>query len=416
MRSWQKVCVLFVLSGGSVERTTPDAAGQDVHAARACTRPSARHYSEGETVVLREERTFPCKIAIVDAHIALVADSAGFVTNIGQKVEVDAQGRFYTYTGFGDVSVWAADGRFIQKIGRKGDGPGELTGGNLDFQIDGAGRVYIRDNHPRWTILSPNLEFVRTANASGMGSEREQAAFLDTGELLTAAPSSLDAQYYFHVYDFAKSEPADSVRGARRSIGGGPALVRSFGAILMSERSVRADQRVRSIGYSGGSTFWAGPPQGAGRGYQLELWSLDGRRLRTIQRAVHWLPTRPIVSVRRGETDIPPPEFEILDDDGSGLLYVTIVAANARWNPMLDVRDPAKRRELQQAMVDVCVEVIDVNAGIVMASTGLLRPAEAERVYPSGLFRRSHRGFQRIETNAGYPMMRIVEYQLVSAR
>jgi hypothetical protein len=167
-------------------------------------------------------------------------------------------------------------------------------------------------------------------------AQRNVRVLDDGGFLLNAsivgAPGSI-----FHVFD------ADGQR------------TRSFGDRGSAPAS-------RSIAYGGRETFWAAPPSGAPNGYVLEEWSLKGERARTLVLNPDWL-RRSVESGKKSGTRALP-EFQIHVDE-SGLIWVRVITKDARWRPL---RPGESEDEMETQLYDWRYEVIDPDAGIVLAS------------------------------------------------
>lgn len=370
-----------------------------------CRRPPARRFADGETVVIAEPKTAPCLIQIVNTPIELRSDAAGEVPNFVGRVARAPDGRFFTSTGFAEVAVWNADGKFAQKLGREGRGPGEFARGALNFHVDTKGRLYVRDNNARWSIFSPSLELVRTMTSAGMQSDPRRTAMLDDGMFLSAGSYGASPSFFFHLYDFTATD--------------GPALVKSFGAVPADEQAMPSTSRDRMISYAGGTTFWASPPA-TGRGYELEMWGTDGTRRRTLRREAPWFPkgadrTAPPAGERSGQAPPrPPAQVVSFHEDGSGLIFVAVFMPNSKWGAIAP-GTPAKDRDAKMdEMADLYLDVIDANAGVLLASAGPMPRSRVIADHPVGLFARSRQGFRAFESADGLPGMRIVEYKLVA--
>jgi hypothetical protein len=119
-------------------------------------------------------------------------------------------------------------------------------------------------------------------------------------------------------------------------------------------------------------------------GYTLELWTVAGKLERTLTRNVAWFPRgadipgdlspnaddenrddRSPFSARR-----PPSAIRDLYVDDTGLLIVYVDVVNDRWRW---IKDNAERAALFPSFIDRYVEVIDPDAGVVLASLGPLR-------------------------------------------
>jgi hypothetical protein len=333
----------------------------------------------------------------------LRADAAGQISDIGQRVYRAPDGSFVTYTGDGVLTVWSASGAFIRNVGRQGMGPGEFARGPVSVHFDRKASVYVRDNNRRWTVMSAAFEYVRNANANGMEYSTERALFLDDGTFLSSGLSG-NTGFFFNVYDFNAQSDA------------GPPIVRSFGVVPEAERTVTPTSRHRLIAYTGGTTFWAGPPQRAGRGYELELWSTDGRVLRTIRREVPWYPKgadRAPPRVAEGTPVKPPNEISVLAADTTGLLLVALYRTNEAWKP-LTFRDGDAYYANRDASSEIRFEIIDTRAGAVLVSSPPMGRAQMGEAFMSGIIEGTSLGLRGGMTADDLPFIRIVEWRLVA--
>lgn len=372
-------------------------------------------------VVLRQGSSYPCVIVVDSASVSLSSAADPRVTNIERShVARDRQGRFYTSTGRAQVTVWDTSGRYLATLGRAGLGPGEFASRWTITHIDRSDRVYVRDAGGRWSLFTPTLRFVRTTAPSMMRFDAERAVFLDDGTFLTSAPPSVGPLatanrpgHWFHVYDFAAEPKA----------GEGVAREGAFGPIAASDRPTGASRifAERLITYAGGPTFWAGPPIGVGRGYELEMWEPGGDTpRRVIRREVAWFPAgsdRDPPPRGEGAPAVPVAQVAGLHDDGTGLLFVIAYVPNPRWTlPPRGPRTAQQYRDDYDSMYDVYVEVIDANALVVLASVGPMRPSQAREAYPVGYFPRSRLGFRFGETPEGHSVAWIIRVRLEEAR
>ena len=147
-------------------------------------------------------------------------------------------------------------------------------------------------------------------------------------------------------------------------------------------------------------------------GYVLQLWRTNGTLVRTIRRDVHWMPTG--LAATEG-SQLPPPEIERVHEDGTGLIFVTVMVPQKS----LLTLTPAQRRNQDpdgpaNKGIHIYLEVIDANAGVVLASTGPIHPSEARKLAPSGFFRGGRQGYRRLEDADGLPSMQMIEYQLIA--
>jgi hypothetical protein len=75
----------------------------------------------------------------------------------------DSRGRYYTWNGFvRQVVVFDADGRFLRRLGRRGDGPGEYRGVHA-LHVGAGDTLHLIDFELlRYLIFSAEHEFVRS--------------------------------------------------------------------------------------------------------------------------------------------------------------------------------------------------------------------------------------------------------------
>ena len=371
----------------------------------ACPRPAPRQFADGDVVTIRDGRP-PCRIQLVETPIVLRTDAAGLIADIGATVYRAPDGKFVTYTSRGELSIWTADGRFLKNIGREGRGPGEFAIGPVSVHFDRTGAVFARDNNQRWTRLTPAFEYLNNASAAGMEYSIERAAMLDDGMYLSGGVSRNGA-HYFNVYDPQKQGDAAAASG--------PPIVRSFGDVPTAERALPPTSRERLVAYSGGTTFWAGPPRAAGRGYELELWSTDGRLLRTIRRVAAWFPKgadRQPPRASEGTATREPTQLSLVASDTTGLLLVAVFRTNESWKPV-----PVSDREAyianRNASGEIRIEVIDTRSGTLLVSSEPMTRAQLEEQFMSGIIRGTSLGYKRGFTADDMRMVRMVEWKLV---
>jgi hypothetical protein len=92
--------------------------------------------------------------AVVVAIIGQVAGPAEYTFGDITSVAIDARGRVLISDSFGsEIKIYDADGRFLGRFGREGDGPGEFNAPR-DLTFDVSGRLWIRDDS-RITVLQP---------------------------------------------------------------------------------------------------------------------------------------------------------------------------------------------------------------------------------------------------------------------
>jgi hypothetical protein len=361
--------------------------------AAPCARGPARTFAPGEVTVV-EGTNAPCTLIFQVVGPRLRASLARGVEGIGPFVSRDRTGRFYT-NWRERITVWDATGEPIATFGSLGRGPGEFSFDAKMTYHDADNVLYVRERST-WSSFSPNQRFIATIEVPGTGSvDDEASAFLDDGRFLVAGARGQNRDSYFTVYRVKGLQQSDA-----RSLAA--SAVTSFGDVPPAERSLPSDARQRAIGYAGGNTFWAGPPFRGQSGYDLELWSVNGHRLRTIRRITPWFPRN-----RRTQsaTDLPEAAVTSLRADSTGLLLVGVA---------VPVAGKARTKELDDFLT-IYLEVLDIEAGTVLASLGPLRYSRATQEMPTNGFPGSRVGYRVAEGTDGDLFVQLVEY-VVGAR
>lgn len=314
----------------------------------------------------------PCRLEVRETGVQLLALEDGSRPDPGIQVRRDGRGRYYSAGAFGFgniITLWDDRGRFLKSFGREGDGPGEFSDrGMITIFVDGEDRLHVRDGGFRWSVFSPEQEFLGSASAS-LASFESGAAVLDIGMAVT---TSRDGENYFQIVDSA---------GAAQ---------RAFGTIPRKLRGARVEL-ARDMTYSGGDSFWAGPIAGSPDGYQLEEWGIDGELRRVFRRTVDWFP--PGDPTRLSDGAPPPTQVTLLHLDDSGLLYVYGLGPTRHWRSPASLGRAPTEEEMDR-MAHLFVEVIDTKSGRLLASErGLTRTQSLAR-FPHGFFRGSKEGYR----------------------
>lgn len=377
------------------------------HAATQCARAPARQWQVGEVVTIRGASRTTCTAVFRGSAVQLIPDGRNVDGVSEYSVSRDRRGRFYTSDGRGGVAVWAPDGTWLRSFGSIGGGPGELARGALTIHAAPDNMVYVLDNSRRWSVFDSVYRFV-DSDALGIGLGPRETAALDDGTLLDAVRPGGNVSFAIRSWNRSLSQ-----RGGQTA--GTPALsnvVRTFGELRPSEARIAVTERGRLVAYGQGSTFWAGPPQATGRGYEVELWTTSGTRLRTIRREVSWYPPGiDIVRQRGSDRQAPPPgEVEQVFDLGADLLWVAIrVTDLPAWREYARApRDTVLRARAYQ----IYAEIIDTRSGTVLVSMPRVDVSRAVALYPAGWFNGSGSGYRSIFTPDGEQGLQIVELDL----
>jgi hypothetical protein len=358
----------------------------------------------------------PCQLQFRELPVELRVDSTDLAW-IGEWVTRDRRGRFYSYSGYGDVAVWNADGSLLRTIGRVGQGPGEFQPGLLGVHVRSNGELWVFDSFAsRWTGFDSSYRVLATAAYVG-GGVVPSVALLDDGSFLDAA------------------QPPDSLNSVTvtllRAPGGAGSMAvpsRAFAPLTAAERRIYpALRRARRVAYAGGDLVWLGPPGASGRGYELELWSTSGSRLRTIRREAPWFPP----GSDRGDPGAPstpvPTAITKVIALPDGVLLVFLTVPNEHWSAALEAYQQAHsvRTEPQPlpkpgdpsplaAGRDRYVEAIDTESGTVLATLGPFSSEEVETRLPFWWFQGTNTGYRRVESPNGNDTIRLMEVVLTA--
>ena len=358
-----------------------------------CPRKPSLTFEAGSVTVIRDQPP-PCRVEVRETGIRLEAVADGSRPDPGRTVVIDSHGRFVSANARGwesVISVWDAQGRYLSSFGRSGEGPGEFSPrGMLTLMIDSQDHIHIRDGAPRWSVFSPQLDFIRQMPALVMGGLPGRTVILDGGSALASDGLLSEPGYHFRVAD-----PTGT-------------LERTFGPVGDGS----SGREMRQIAYAGGDTFWAGPGTRNATAYVLEEWGIDGQLRRTLRREVEWWEWR-------GETPISPTVFQ-LHIAPDGLLYVLVHRPTDEY-----VRQHLSSRRRGEVFVtaeaqstadsaDYVVEVIDLRSGQLLASD-VYSPSQVNETLPRGLFRGSLMGYRHKVGDDGLPLVEIVVVDLVPA-
>jgi hypothetical protein len=269
-----------------------------------------------------------------------------------QAVVVDSRDHYYLAVPNRQEMplVFGPDGGFRARIGKPGDGPGELR--LASFLAVGAGdTLYVHDRASRLVVFGPDGGFVRQAPfpASGWGIE-----YLGNGTILLNATVFETGAVGRPFHQFSQqgtflSSFGDSIGGPRQSPG------------------FRAIHRIWSDGEGG---FWAARAFG---NYLLEHWRAAAL-LNRLQVERPWFVAAP--------SGVESPDLDALDQvvggsvDSAGRLWVYLNVADpmrrtagteAATSPEGTVRIPTN----WDAYFDTVIEAFDVGTGRLLASRRL---------------------------------------------
>lgn len=249
-------------------------------------------------------------------------------------------------------AVFDSKGRFRQRLGRKGPGPGEFEAA-AELAVDPNDTVFVSDRTGRLSVFSPGLQFVRSVVMPF--SVRGMVAVGPSDLVINATIRDRESVGMpFHLLDHSG---------------------RKVGAIGDRTRSYLQDGGRRSLhrlaaAQAGG--FWAAPVFG---NYRLERWTAAGRREAYLQRVARWfVPMPDHVSETMDPVILDPPVSTIdgVWEDVRGLIWVVARTRDSRGpGPTETIRTPegpAKVEANIDLSWDSVVEVIDPERAVVVAS------------------------------------------------
>lgn len=256
---------------------------------------------------------------------------------------MDVSGRMYV-AGLSVSQVWvfAPDGSFLRRIGRRGEGPGEF------LRIQGA--IGVDDGV--FAVLDPGRGVIVTYDWTGaLLSETRLRGWVPTGAQTlyyggSRAIHSADIRtadrvgYPLHIFDLETGE-----------------IEVSFGS-RTGEYHLGRGLETHVVARGPGRAVWmARVPK-----YEIELWE-PNRALRSMRREVEWFPELSLEERRsRGhgwEAEPTSGLIGIAADDS--LLWVLIDTPDERWRQAAATRD-------MDLFVDTRIEAIDWRQGRVIAS------------------------------------------------
>lgn len=235
----------------------------------------------------------------------------------------------------GRVSVFKTDGSHEGYVGRPGEGPGEFRF-PWGFVRDGEAIATFDRRRGIIAWIGPDLAIERTDPFSH--PIREAVALSDSVWISNS----------YITHPSVAGHPFHLVRGAPARLAG------SFGQ--EGAVDLQADPTwVRHVARESESAFWSIPKNDL----RIELWSIDGRRQRSIRYSAPWFDPVGWVEVAMEQPySIPPfPEVSKIHRDECGFLWVTSWVPAADWSP---VGDPGTWVESEtQDQYDTRVSVID---------------------------------------------------------
>jgi hypothetical protein len=312
-----------------------------------------------------------CAIRVTETHTLTAPEEDG-AFSFGAPVARDRRGRIFAVPQTSNrILVFDSAGRFVRRVGRQGSGPGEYFG--IMRIVSGPGdSLWVVGMDRRVTILTPALEYARSfvapADLITITPRPDGSAVI-----ATSVPTPEASGYPFHLLD----------RQGR--------IVKSFGTVVdnqpLAECTTCGKQSARLAARSDHLLATTN------NRYDIERWTVDGTRDVTwsIQNSPWFRPWTTTGNWLSGATPRP---TTIVDarEDASGLLWIAAAKAPSDWTPGRVILAPGMRTarnavqvpsgragrdwilENQGLVSETVLEVIDVQRGVVLASSRFAGP------------------------------------------
>lgn len=307
-----------------------------------------------------------CSVTLSKVVTLGAADGPGAFSTRPYFIGQDSRGRFYAVTPDSPDElpyVFDAQGRYLQRLGRVGDGPGEFRSPTvLRVRQD---TLYVLDTSGRITILSPSYAIVTTFTGPRGAMD---ALPLSNGTIVVNALVRDRDRFGFmqHLLD-------------RRGN-----YLGSFDpdTLAFNPRNITARKRVMADGGTG--RMWTAP---LAHHYVVSAWSLTGQLEKQLTRTPTWFPSYDrawLVS----PTVAPMPYVLGLWEAPDGYLWVVARVADPNWKQGLGKAVEVEGRTIYpvddaQEVYDSVIEVIDPLTARLVASTRL--PGTIDVVIRPGL-------------------------------
>lgn len=254
----------------------------------------------------------------------------------------DRSGRMYVIS-YDHVQVFAADGSFLSRVGRRGEGPGEMLDlGSLAVVEDG---VFVVLDRGRGVLMKFDWTGKLLHETRLMGWAPDGVGTIPIGEGLAVHRGNIRTPerigYPLHVINLESGE-----------------IETSFGS-LTGEYDPAEERRLDVVVAGGpGQSIWMARLHA----YWIELWEPDNRLVLSIKRQLDWFPDALEDLEHRGhggENREPEPALVSIAADDS-LLWVMMHRADEDW-----ANAP---RDDESRQIDTVIEAIDWKRGRVIAT------------------------------------------------
>ena len=306
----------------------------------------------GQVRIVPDEVTCArCSIELTP-RFSLGEPQGGF-KDLPLQVMIWTEGRRLVRFQGANPKVFAADGRFVRDLGRRGEGPGEFMEVAHLSRLPGDSLLVIDSELQRASVLGPDMRFVRSVSIPFYASA---AAALEWPRIVAVNGMSYtpdNAGWPLHMLDFTASP-------ARNQL--------SFGDNEAQLRAGESFKLVRKFFGASSTSFWAYHITS----YQLTRYSRDGKIEITVHRKPPWFASVSPWSL--GSPSVaPPPVVQAAAVKGE-TLWVAVSVPRSNWRQAWRPERVAGKRELTMAdapelseLYRTRIEVIDTQSGTLLA-------------------------------------------------
>ncbi len=264
-------------------------------------------------------------------------EGAGSIESAAPRVSWNEQ-LGYVVVGSTFLQVFDNDGRFVRRIGREGEGPGEFSR-VIDAHVVDGRLVALDQARSNWSIFNLAGEFIE---ARPYGYRAGPFVPVGGSHVVVVAmdPSPEVAGLPLHLADIDSGVPS-------LHFGSGQGRDRN------RDNEPYSDNVMRSVASRPGTVWWgtAGSPR-------VEEWSIDDELLRAFEGELPWFPvvTEPIDPT----TEPPSTLLRSMALYGQEHLWMTVRTADPRWQEVEIERTeegyrvpPERRRDYMDTRLDI---------------------------------------------------------------
>ncbi|HYV97294.1 MAG TPA: 6-bladed beta-propeller [Gemmatimonadaceae bacterium] len=305
---------------------------------------SALEAQDKTVIVLDEPSCAKCTISIKPvAHIG-TAEGAGNLSTTPSQVRVDGLGRYWVMQELEMPLVFDANGKFVARVGNKGQGPGEFESPMQAMALPGDSMLVF--DGVRTQVISPDFK-------PGRAIARGTA---------TGGPGVVVNWPVLVIMSRRKYEMTPPILRVDLSTD----EMRSLGAFGPTDRG-DLDPRSplsQTIDAANGDHFWSHD----GARYRVSSWTFAGEARSAFERKPEWFVNPPDGSKK----SFVQPYVRAVSEANDGLVWVFVSTARPDYRsnlPKIQGREIAARSIPYEKLYRTTIEIIDPHAAHVVAHT-----------------------------------------------